>query len=502
MPSASSRGWVPAPRRRAWPLRTTRNVVVSAVAAFVLVAALVGLGRVVAPPSGPSDAAAGLAARASSSRSLHEEPTDAGSAGSTSESGDAASSVTVWPSAPSDAAAEPSAPAGARPPADDLAPPLSPIPLPGAPAGPVGAGAAGTEAGSASVDPDRPGPATTPPGWDVAPLSTGPLPVLPETSTPLPSSDGSGVPVVPGPPGLPALPLLPSTEDDEPRTATPTPRPRRTTVPEAHPRDRARPEVTRTPSAVAGGGATGGTEEADGPGRRPSRASTTPSEWPRPTADRGDDSTGGAGVVPSGWPLPSLGSAESDPPTTARGTARVVTTTRTITRAPDGTVTADTTTSSTRPRAALTTPRGWPVPSGSADEESGRSGSSTTPSRPSTTSRPSTSPPTSSPPTSRTPTTTRTSTTPPTRRTESDASTTEASTTTTSDSSTGTTTVTRRSTSTPSNGSGSTTTQQTTQQSSRGGTVPGDASGVDTGSQMVVLAPVPHGHWWSSLLSW
>ncbi len=115
MPSASSRGWVPAPRRRAWPLRTTRNVVVSAVVAFVLVAALVGLGRVVAPPSGPSDAAAGLAASASSSRSLHEEPTDAGSAGSTSESGDAASSVTVWPSAP----------AGARPPADDLAPPLS-----------------------------------------------------------------------------------------------------------------------------------------------------------------------------------------------------------------------------------------------------------------------------------------------------------------------------------------------------------------------------------------
>ena len=125
MPSTSSRGWNPAPRPRPWPFRTPRNIVITSLFTVALVAALFGVGTAVVP--GPRDDAAGLTGNASDAPTTSEEVDDSsdgtpGSGGSADDGG----APQALPDAPrTDAAAPP----GDLP--DDVAPPLTPIPLPG-----------------------------------------------------------------------------------------------------------------------------------------------------------------------------------------------------------------------------------------------------------------------------------------------------------------------------------------------------------------------------------
>ena len=126
MPSTSSRGWNPAPRPRPWPFRTPRNIVITSLFTVALVAALFGVGTAVVP-GGPRDDATGLTGNATDAPTTSEEVDDSsdgalGSGGSTSDDG----GPQALPEAPPTDGA---APGSSLP--DDVAPPLTPIPLPG-----------------------------------------------------------------------------------------------------------------------------------------------------------------------------------------------------------------------------------------------------------------------------------------------------------------------------------------------------------------------------------
>jgi hypothetical protein len=349
MPSASSRGWNPAPRHRAWPFRTTRNIVVTGLFTVALVAALVGVGTTVSPP-GPRDDATGLAGSAT------DAPTTSADAASSLDraapSGARAPSDTDSPRAlpdggyPDTALPDSALPDAALP--DDVAPPVVPIPLPGS--RPLG-----TESTSPG-EPALPGvdlPATPPPGFDELPPSILEVPLpgsaQPASTTTSSAADSRGTTpladtATSAPSRTVALPLRPDPTRDEPasdRTGNgrgdgrgPRPDVAGEILPPARERDA---PASTTPPTGTGAPAGTTTSEASAPdttartrrttigetslqlptsGLPTSLPATTPSGWPLygETTAPGQTSTNGAPgstrtratlptTTPSGWPL-------------------------------------------------------------------------------------------------------------------------------------------------------------------------------------------------------
>ena len=162
MPSTSSRGWNPAPRPRPWPFRTPRNIVVTTLFTVALVAALFGVGTAVVP-AGPRDDATGLTGSASDAPTTSETVDDSsegelGSGEPATDAPDASAPSTGDPQAlPGGSLPDGSLPDGSLP--DDVAPPLTPIPLPGS--RPLG-----TPSAPAGAYPGSEQPVTPPPGFD------------------------------------------------------------------------------------------------------------------------------------------------------------------------------------------------------------------------------------------------------------------------------------------------------------------------------------------------
>ena len=210
MPSTSSRGWNPAPRPRPWPFRTPRNIVVTTLFTVALVAALFGVGTAVVP-AGPRDDATGLTGSASDAPTTSETVDDSsegelGSGEPATDAPDASAPSTGDPQAlPGGSLPDGSLPDGSLP--DDVAPPLTPIPLPGS--RPLG-----TPSAPAGAYPGSEQPVTPPPGFDQLAPELDPVP--------LPGADSSPDPIEP--------PLDPSIPLD---TGGPTP----TSPPETGPRE-------------------------------------------------------------------------------------------------------------------------------------------------------------------------------------------------------------------------------------------------------------------------
>src|SRR4051794_31949396 len=309
MPSASSRGWNPAPRHRPWPFRTTRNIVVTGLFTVALVAALVGVGTT-ASPTGPRNDAAGLTGNA----------TDAPTTSADAEPSSDTSGPTVQDTAPSDTDAPQALP-------DDVAPPVVPIPLPGS--RPLGTGS------TSPGEPALPGgdlPVTPPPGFDELPPSVLDVP-LPGSTPPTSSSAPEAATSVPS--GTVALPLLPDPTRDEPTGSAEgrggndapasTTRPARTRAPERSTASEApAPDTATRPGRTR----TGETSlQLPTTGLPTSLTSTTPPGWPlygESTASGETSATGAPGLnrtratlpstTPSGWPLYGESSSGSTTP--------------------------------------------------------------------------------------------------------------------------------------------------------------------------------------------